>query len=251
MSPHPDFIALEDVAKSLDGQPVLRSVNLGIRRGETMVLIGSSGGGKSVTLKHIIGLMQPDRGMVRVDGQPIAGLTERALSPIRKKIGFLFQNGALFDWMTVGQNVAFPLREHGQRDLDVLTEKVTAALDLVGLAGHIDKMPIHLSGGMRKRVALARAMIRRPQCMLYDEPTAGLDPVATDEVDHLIQDMQHRYGVTSVVVTHDMKSAYHIGDRIAYLRGGEVYFCGTPEELRACGDPVVRDFVEGRSGRAA
>jgi phospholipid/cholesterol/gamma-HCH transport system ATP-binding protein len=251
-SPDPDtFISLSHVAKSIAGQEILLDVSLDIRAGETMVLIGGSGGGKSVTLKHIIGLMQPDHGSVRIDGQSIAGLREKELTEIRKKVGFLFQSGALFDWMTVGQNVAFPLRERGERDFATLTQKVTEALDLVGLTEHIDKMPIHLSGGMRKRVALSRAMVSRPKCMLYDEPTAGLDPIATDEVDHLILDMQRRYGVTSVVVTHDMRSAHHIGDRIAYLREGRVYFCGTPEEVQACDDPIVRDFVEGRSSRAA
>jgi phospholipid/cholesterol/gamma-HCH transport system ATP-binding protein len=245
------FIQFDGVFKAIGGQEILRGVTLDIMAGETMVLIGGSGGGKSVMLKHIIGLMRPDAGRVAIDGQSIASLAERELAVIRRKVGVLFQNGALFDSMTDGQNVAFPLRERGERDIALLTEKVTEALDLVGLAAHINKMPIALSGGMRKRVALARAMITRPKCMLYDEPTAGLDPVATDEVDHLIRDMQSRYGVTSVVVTHDMKSAYQIADRIAFLRDGQVYFCGTPDEIQTCPDPNVRDFVEGRSSKAA
>lgn len=243
------FIELTDVRKSIGEQKILRGVNLTIREGETMVLIGGSGGGKSVTLKHIIGLMRPDSGRVKIDGQCIVGLAERELADIRRKIGVLFQNGALFDSMTVGQNVAFPLRERGEKNLHILTDRATEALELVGLAEHIDKAPNHLSGGMRKRVALARAMVTHPKCMLYDEPTAGLDPIATNSIDHLIRDMQARYNVTSVVVTHDMKSAYHIGDRIAFLREGAVYFCGTPEELQACEDPLVKDFIEGNSVR--
>ncbi len=242
------FIRIDDLHKAIGGQPILRGLSLEVRRGETMVLIGDSGGGKSVTLKHIIGLMRPDSGTVEVDGQCITSLPEPELAETRRKVGMLFQNGALFDSMSVGQNVAFPLRERGERDPASLTGKVTEALELVGLAEHLDKMPIDLSGGMRKRVALARAMITHPQCMLYDEPTAGLDPVATGSIDRLILDMQGRYGVTSVVVTHDMKSAYHVADRIALLRAGAVYFSGTPEELRACEDPAVRDFIEGRAG---
>lgn len=245
-----EFIELRDVTHSIGGQEILRGVTLDVRRGETMVLIGGSGGGKTVTLKHIIGLMRPDSGRVLVEGQCIGSLPERELADIRRRMGVLFQNGALFDSMSVGQNVAFPLRERGERKLAPLTEKVTEALEVVGLAEHIDKMPIDLSGGMRKRVALARAMVTRPQCVLYDEPTAGLDPVATDAIAHLIRRMQKDYEVTSVVVTHDMKSAYFIADRIAFLRDGRVYFCGTAEELQACEDPVVADFINGRSGGA-
>jgi phospholipid/cholesterol/gamma-HCH transport system ATP-binding protein len=246
----PVFIELQDVTHAIGEQQILCGVTLEVRRGETMVLIGGSGGGKSVTLKHIIGLMRPDSGHVLVEGQCIASLPERQLADIRRKMGVLFQNGALFDSMSVGQNVAFPLRERGERKLPELTKKVTEALELVGLAEHIDKMPIDLSGGMRKRVALARAMVTHPQCVLYDEPTAGLDPVATDAIDRLILRMQERYSVTSVVVTHDMKSAYSIADRIAFLRDGRVYFCGTPEEIQACEDPVVADFIRGRSSGA-
>lgn len=241
------FIQMRGVEKSLGDQQILRGLDLEVFEGETMVLIGGSGGGKSVTLKHIIGLMCPDAGEVFVEGQNVCELGDRELSAVRRKIGVLFQNGALFDSMTVGQNVAFPLRERGERNLANLTEKVTEALGLVGLEDQLDKMPIDLSGGMRKRAALARAMICQPKCMLYDEPTAGLDPVATDAIDHLIRRMQSLYGVTSVVVTHDMKSAYDIADRIAFLREGAMYFVGTPDELKACEDPVVQDFIEGRS----
>jgi phospholipid/cholesterol/gamma-HCH transport system ATP-binding protein len=244
----PAFVLLDNLIKSIGRQEILRGVTLEIRQGETMVLIGASGGGKSVVLKHITGLMRPDNGRVLINGQDIAMLTKRKLATVRQGIGLLFQNGALFDSMSVGQNVAFPLRESRKGAPDKLTEKVTAALELVDLAEHINKMPIDLSGGMRKRVALARAMITRPELILYDEPTAGLDPVATGTIDKLILQMQEHYGVTSVVVTHDMKSAETIADRIAFLHEGMVYFCGTPTELRDCKDPVVLNFVSGHSG---
>ena len=243
----PAFVCLENLTKSIGTQEILRGISLEIRKGETMVLIGSSGGGKSVTLKHITGLMKPDRGRVLIKGQDIASLTPRQLATVRQRIGLLFQNGALFDSMTVGQNVAFPLRERSKGAPEKLTEKVIAALELVNLEDHINKMPVDLSGGMRKRVALARAMITHPELMLYDEPTAGLDPVASGAIGKLILQMQEHYGVTSVVVTHDMKSAETVADRIALLHEGMVYFCGTPEELRDCRDSVVVNFISGHS----
>tara|TARA_Y100000758_G_C15966903_1_gene391706 strand:- start:8 stop:781 length:774 start_codon:yes stop_codon:yes gene_type:complete len=238
-------IRLEKIQKQLGTQHVLRGVDLDIFSGETMVLIGASGGGKSVILKHITGLMRPDSGRVIIGKQDISQLNERGLAVIRQKVGVLFQNGALFDSMSVGQNVAFPLRERGEKNITTLTEKVTEALRLVGLEEHINKMPNALSGGMRKRVALARAMIAKPESILYDEPTAGLDPVSTGSIDSLIIQMQKDYGITSVVVTHDMKSARTIADRIAFLRKGSVYFCGTPEEMDASDDPVIHDFING------
>ena len=238
-------IRLEEIQKQLGTQHVLRGVDLDIFSGETMVLIGASGGGKSVILKHITGLMRPDSGRVIIGKQDISQLNEKGLALIRQKVGVLFQNGALFDSMSVGQNVAFPLRERGEKNITTLTEKVTEALRLVGLEEHINKMPNALSGGMRKRVALARAMIAKPESILYDEPTAGLDPVSTGSIDSLIIQMQKDYGITSVVVTHDMKSARTIADRIAFLRKGSVYFCGTPEEMDASDDPVIHDFING------
>ncbi len=238
-------IRLEEIQKHLGTQHVLRGVDLDIFSGETMVLIGASGGGKSVILKHITGLMRPDSGRVIIGKQDISQLNEKGLAVIRQKVGVLFQNGALFDSMSVGQNVAFPLRERGEKNITTLTEKVTEALRLVGLEEHINKMPNALSGGMRKRVALARAMIAKPESILYDEPTAGLDPVSTGSIDSLIIQMQKDYGITSVVVTHDMKSARTIADRIAFLRKGSVYFCGTPEEMDASDDPVIHDFING------
>ena len=239
------FIRLEGIHKELGTQHVLRGVDLEIFSGETIVLIGASGGGKSVILKHITGLMRPDSGRVIIGNQDISKINEKGLAVIRQKIGVLFQNGALFDSMSVGQNVAFPLRERGEKNIKILTEKVTKALSLVGLGEHIDKMPTALSGGMRKRVALARAMIAKPQSILYDEPTAGLDPVSTGSIDSLIIQMQKDYGITSVVVTHDMKSARSIADRIAFLRKGSVYFCGTAEEMEKSDDPVITNFING------
>ena len=239
------FIRLEGIHKELGTQHVLRGVDLEIFSGETIVLIGASGGGKSVILKHITGLMRPDSGRVIIGNQDISKINEKGLAVIRQKIGVLFQNGALFDSMSVGQNVAFPLRERGEKNIKILTEKVTKALSLVGLEEHIDKMPTALSGGMRKRVALARAMIAKPQSILYDEPTAGLDPVSTGSIDSLIIQMQKDYGITSVVVTHDMKSARSIADRIAFLRKGSVYFCGTAEEMEKSDDPVITNFING------
>lgn len=242
-----DFFVVEDLFKSFGAQEVLRGASLTVRRGETMVIIGSSGGGKSVFLKHLIGLMRADRGTVRVDGTEIAELGEREMGSVRRKVGVLFQNGALFDFMNVAQNVAFPLRESGVRDEQQIEGRVREALRVVEMDEHMAKMPIDLSGGMRKRVALARAVVSNPRCILYDEPTTGLDPVASDSINYLIRRLQRDFHVTSVAVTHDMKSAFDIADRIAYLVEGKIYFSGTPEELRAATDPVITDFVEGRS----
>ena len=213
-----------------------------------MVVIGASGEGKSVFLKHLIGLMRPTSGNIFVDGTDITLLSERALGATRRKVGILFQNGALFDSMNVAANVAFPLRETGVRNENEIASRVHQSLDVVELAAHKEKMPVDLSGGMKKRVALARAVVSKPKCILYDEPTAGLDPVVSDSINHLIRRLQKRFKVTSIVVTHDMKSVFHIADRVAYLRGGIIYFLGTPTELKNSPDPVIQDFIEGRSG---
>lgn len=244
------FAEVKGLKKSIGEQVILNGVDLEIRKGETLALIGQSGEGKSVFLKHLMGLMKPDSGTVLVGGAEVCGLPERALGEVRKKFGILFQNGALFDSMNVLENVGFPLREHGERDLDLIDERALESLDVVGLREHAEKMPINLSGGMRKRVALARAVITRPECILYDEPTAGLDPVVSDSIDHLIRRLQRRFRVTSVVVSHDMKSVYYIADRVAYLRGGKIFFLGTPEELRASENEVVQNFIHGRSGES-
>ena len=241
------MIAVSGLRKTLGGQEVLRGIDLQVERGETLAIIGRSGGGKSVFLKHVIGLMQPDSGRIEVDGQEIIGLTERQLAAIRQKVGILFQGAALFDSMTVAENVAFPLREAGERDPKVLREKVREMLDVVELEGQEDKMPVSLSGGMKKRVGLARSIIRHPSCVLYDEPTSGLDPVVSDSINHLIMRLQERFGMTSIVVTHDMKSAFQVSNHIAYLHEGRIYFHGTAQELQQTDDRILQDFLLGRS----
>ncbi len=243
-----NFIEVSDIYKAFGSQRILNGLSLDVRVGETLVIIGSSGCGKSVLLKHLVGLLAPDSGRVVVDGTDITALGERQLAPTRKKMGMLFQNGALFDSLNVAENVAFPLREHGVRDAEEVRTRVEQSLEVVGLGEHLEKMPVDLSGGMRKRVALARAIITEPKCILYDEPTTGLDPVVADSINHLIRRTQKQFGVTSVVVTHDMTSAYHVGERIAYLREGGIYFCGSPEELENSNDPSILDFINGRSG---
>ena len=241
------MIAVRDLNKAIGSQEILRGVNLEVRRGETLSLIGRSGGGKSVFLKHVIGLMQPDAGEIRVDGRSIIGLKERQLAAIRQKVGILFQGAALFDSMTVAENVAFPLREAGERDAGVLRTKVREMLEVVELEEQGEKMPVSLSGGMKKRVGLARSIIRRPTCMLYDEPTSGLDPVVSDSINRLIMRLQERFGMTSIVVTHDMKSAMQVSNHIAYLHEGRIHFQGTPAELQQTSDPILQAFLLGRS----
>src|ERR1700710_2260646 len=221
------MIAVRGLTKKIGRQEILRGIDLDVAKGETLVIIGRSGGGKSVLLKHLVGLMQPDAGEIWIEGQNITGLTERQLAPIRRKVGILFQGGALFDSMTVQENIAFPLREAGERDETVIRSQVNEILEVIELEGQQDKMPVNLSGGMKKRVGLARSIIRRPSCVLYDEPTAGLDPVVSDSINRLIRRLQERFHVTSIVVTHDMKSAFHIADHIAYLHEGRIYFYGT------------------------
>ena len=241
------MIAVRSLMKKIGQQEILRGVDLKISSGETLAIIGRSGGGKSVLLKHMVGLMEPDSGEIWIQGQNIIGMNERQLGAIRKKVGILFQGGALFDSMTVADNIAFPLREAGERDRKVLRSKVSEMLDVMEMEGQEDKMPETLSGGMKKRVGLARAIIRRPSCVLYDEPTAGLDPVVADSINRLIRRLQQRFGMTSVVVTHDMKSAFDVADRIAYLHEGQIYFNGTASQLQKSSDPLIQDFLLGRS----
>ena len=245
---HPrEIIRVDNLVQTLGDQEILRGFSLKVHQGETLVILGRSGGGKSVFLRHLIGLMQPISGTVTVGQEIISGLPERELAKVRRSMGMLFQNGALFDSLTVADNVAFPLRERGETDETVVAAKVAEALQMVDLAGQEAKMPVNLSGGMRKRVALARALVSQPRCMLYDEPTAGLDPIVADSIDLLIRRLQRKLGVTSIVVTHDMKSTFTIADHVALLHEGRCYFYGTCDQLRASTDPVIRDFVEGRS----
>jgi len=241
------LIQVQDLIQIIGGQEILRGLSLEVHAGETLVLLGKSGGGKSVFLRHLIGLMQPVSGSIVFEGQEIVGLGERDLEPIRKKIGMVFQDGALFDSMSVLDNVAFPLRERGERDEKVVAAKVLEALGMVNMQGHEKKLPVNLSGGMRKRVALARSIVSPPDVILYDEPTAGLDPIVSDSINQLIRRLQNRLHVTSIVVTHDMASTRHIADRVALLNEGRIHFLGTVADLDQTKDPIVRDFVEGRS----
>lgn len=245
------MIEVRGLTKAIGPQQILRGVDLSVARGETLVIIGRSGGGKSVLLKHLIGLMKPDAGEIRIDGRSIVGMSERQLAAIRRKIGILFQSGALFDSMTVEENVAFPLREAGERDPAVVRRKVDEMLEVVELQGQQKKMPVNLSGGMKKRVGLARSIIQQPACVLYDEPTAGLDPVVSDSINRLIRRLQEQLHITSVVVTHDMKSAMHVGDHIAYLHDGRIYFYGEPAEIERSDDKLIQDFLIGRSDEVA
>src|SRR6266705_463657 len=251
--PHPvpgnssPMIKVRSLTKKIGQQEILRGVDLEVQTGESLAIIGRSGGGKSVLLKHLVGLMEPDGGEIWIQAQNIIGLSERQLGAIRQKVGILFQGGALFDSMTVEDNIAFPLREAGQRDPKVLHSKVAERLEVMEMEGEEAKMPESLSGGMKKRVGLARAIIRRPSCVLYDEPTAGLDPVVADSINRLIRRLQRRFGMTSVVVTHDMKNAFDVADRIAYLHEGRIYFNGTASELQQSSDPLMQDFLLGRS----
>jgi len=243
-----EHIRIEGVTKRIGDQHILKGIDLSVRHGEILAIIGASGTGKSVLLKHITGLMRPDAGRVIFDGEDISQMTEKSLAPIRRRIGMLFQNGALFDSLTVAENVAFPLLETGLRDSAQIEARVRENLQLVGLEAHLEKMPVSLSGGMRKRVALARAMINKPECLLCDEPTSGLDPIASDSINHLVRRLRSQFHVTSIVVTHDMTSAYHIADRIAFLKEGKVRFIGEPEEIRESKDADIQDFIHGRSG---
>jgi phospholipid/cholesterol/gamma-HCH transport system ATP-binding protein len=239
------MIKLADLRKSFGKQKVLDGLDLEIEAGKTTVIIGRSGGGKSVLLKHIIGLLRPDSGEVLIDGVDITKLGDRHLNEIRKKFGMLFQEAALFDSMTVGENVAFPLREHTRMKEREIRETVADRLHAVGLTGVEEKMPSELSGGMRKRVGLARAIAMHPQIVLFDEPTTGLDPVMTEAINRLIIDTQKQFNFTCVVISHDIQSIFEIGDRIAMLYEGKIIECGTPDELRASRNPVIVQFLSG------
>ena len=237
------FIVCRTVRKSFAGRAVLAGLSLEIRHGETMVILGGSGSGKSVLLKHMNGLLRPDAGEVWVDGEAIAHKSEEQLASVRRKVGMLFQGAALFDSLTVADNIAFPLREHTQMDEDAIAARVTEVLAEVDLPGIEGRYPAELSGGMRKRAGLARALALAPQALLYDEPTTGLDPVVSGRINALIRHLQARFGMTSVVVTHDLHSAFFVADRLAFLAEGGIRAVGTPEEIRRSEEPSLREFL--------
>lgn len=241
------MIEIRGLKKRLGGRTVLDGVDLDVVKGETLVVIGKSGSGKSVLLKHIMGLMTPDAGSIKVAGDEVVGAREDDLDRIRMRFGMLFQGAALFDSLTVGENVGLALREHLQLSEAEIGARVTERLEWVGLRGIEDNKPASLSGGMRKRVGLARAIAMDPEVILYDEPTTGLDPVTADAINRLIRSLQKRLGITSVVVTHDMASVFHVGDRVAMLHEGHIQFTGTVAEVQATDNPLVRQFVEGSS----
>jgi phospholipid/cholesterol/gamma-HCH transport system ATP-binding protein len=239
------MIKLIEINKSFGRQIVLQDLNFAIESGKITVIIGRSGSGKSVLLKHIIGLVRPDRGAVWVDDIDITKLNDRDLNNIRKKFGMLFQEAALFDSMDVGENIAFPLREHSRMTDKQILETVADRLAAVGLSGVESKMPSELSGGMRKRVGLARAIALLPQIVLFDEPTSGLDPVMSEAINQLIKDTQRNFNLTCIVISHDIESIFKIGDTIAMLYEGKIIAAGTPDEIRASANPVLKQFLTG------
>jgi phospholipid/cholesterol/gamma-HCH transport system ATP-binding protein len=240
-------ISLQHVEKKLGGKPVLRDLSLDIAAGESVVIVGGSGQGKSVTLKHIIGLMQPDKGHVFVEGQDLCCMRSVDLNRFRQRFGMAFQEGALFDSMSVFENIAFPLRRHTDMTEEGIRARVRQCLDQVHLEGVENKRPSELSGGMRRRVGFARAISLQPRILLFDEPTTGLDPVISDIIAELILEMDAKLNVTVVTITHDMKVAFKIADRVAMLFDGQIIEAGTPHEFQESSNPVVRQFIEGRA----
>ena len=239
------MIEINNLYKSFGENKVLQGVNLIINKGETLVIIGRSGEGKSVLIKHIVGLLQPDLGYVKVEGEIVSELNENELYKLRKKFGFLFQGSALFDSMTVEENVGLPLVESEvTMPQEKINEIVSEKLELVGLPGVQKLKPSELSGGMKKRVALARALATNPEYILYDEPTTGLDPIMSDSIDDMIKELGGKLNVTSVVVTHDMFSVRNVANKVALLYEGKIYFTGTPDELMNSSDKVIKDFIE-------
>jgi phospholipid/cholesterol/gamma-HCH transport system ATP-binding protein len=240
------MIRLIDVHKAFGPKRVLAGFTLDVPEGETMVIIGYSGTGKSVAIKHIVGLLEPDRGEVWVDGLEVPTLPRRELYKLRARIGYVFQFAALFDSFTIGENVAMGLRKQGELSEAEIAQRVAQALDLVDLPNTEGRFPAELSGGMRKRVGIARAIALRPKYILYDEPTTGLDPVTSAVIDQLMVRMREKLGVTGIVITHDLRSAYTVGTRMAMLYEGRVRISGTVDEVRHSDDPIVRQFIEGR-----
>lgn len=241
------FIRIRNLRQSFGSQEVLRGIDLDIYRGETLVILGASGCGKSVMVKHLPGLMRPTAGEIWMGELEITRLREREMGPVRHQIGMMFQGGALFDSMTVFDNVAFPLREESDCGEEEIRVRVTRALEIVKLGAHAEKFPSDISGGMRKRVALARAVVDVPSCIIYDEPHAGLDPMTADTIDRLIKKLQKEHGITNVVITHEIRSVFRIADRVVFMKDGQVYWIGIPAELESIQDPHLRDFIEGNA----
>ena len=239
------MIETRDLRKSFGTQKVLDGISFKIEKGESVVIIGGSGGGKSVLLKHLIGLMTPNSGDVLIANQSIVNMNERELIRVRNRFGMLFQSAALFDSMTVEENIGFVLRKQDELSESEIKERISETLEMVELPGTEKKKPAELSGGMKKRVGLARAIAYRPEIVLYDEPTTGLDPIVSDAIDQLILRVWERLKVTSVVVTHDTRSMRRVGQRIIYLRQGKVYADSTPEEIFSSKDPLIHNFVNG------
>ena len=239
------MIEITNLYKSFGEHKVLDGLNLKINTGSTCVIIGRSGCGKSVLLKHIIGILRADKGNVLVEGKEVGKLKEKEMNALRMKIGYVFQGGALFDSMTVGENVGFGLIEHSDIGHHELLERIEECLCLVGLCGIMNLMPSELSGGMKKRVSLARALCIKPEIILYDEPTTGVDPITADSINELIRNLHDKLKVTSIVVTHDMKSAYKVADRIAMMYQGKIIAEGTSEEIQNSEHPVVHQFING------
>ena len=240
-------ISVRNLVKNFGSRRILNGITLDVRQGETLVVMGGSGCGKSTFLRHLIGSIRPDSGEVWMFGQDIAKASEDQMDEIRKKYGMLFQSGALFDSMTVGENIALPLREHTKLDENIISIVVKMKLELVGLRGFENLMPSQLSGGMKKRVGLARAIVMDPSIIFYDEPTAGLDPVMTGVIDKLTIDLTKKLNITSVVVTHDMNSVFRIADRIVMLHQGNILQIGTPDEIKNSENPLVRQFITGQA----
>jgi phospholipid/cholesterol/gamma-HCH transport system ATP-binding protein len=240
-------IAVQGVSKSFGPKMVLDECDLTITKGETLVIIGRSGQGKSVLLKHIVRLLEPDAGRIWVEGQEVTSLSRTPLMELRKNFGMLFQGAALFDSMTICENIGLILEEHTDWSPEQIRARACECLEMVGLVGTEDKLPSALSGGMKKRAGLARAIVMEPQYILYDEPTTGLDPITADAINDLIVKLQNELRVTSIVVTHDMPSAYKVGDRMAMLNDGKIIYTGTVAEVREAAHPAVRQFIEGRA----
>ncbi len=241
------MIQLKGVTKKFGEREILRGVDIHVRRGETMVILGGSGTGKSVSMKHIMGLFDPDDGEVLIDGEPMSYVSRKQKTMLRSRMGVLFQSGALINWLSVYDNVALPLREHRLVPGDQVDAIVTEKLEWLGLWPAKDLLPSNISGGMKKRVGLARALTTNPEILMYDEPTSGLDPVMSQVINELVVRMQKELDVTQIVVTHDMSSAYYIADRITFLYQGLVEFVGTPDEIKGTDNEIVQQFINGRT----